>query len=495
MATAVYSEPLAQMTDLMLEASTSSSFATAGSESDYHPGAKRGYPGTSSNYITPPLQRKGGAVPATVAVQVAATQRPTVMAVRVVEPPPLFIEPKIALPPAKPATAAAIEPTPCTWARGAPAPRRRAGFARKLRKVRTAKPTRHQPHGPPCRRELLSLTAALPIRVPPPVQKSPSPCSGKNDGYASSENSLCVKLSDAMPKDLGAVRDTLEDAEANMSALLSDEISDELAAFTAGQNAAGSRVATALLPPSPPPMSSFGFGHGDPIISGPSERRSSRKNSSASAPLAPPSKAMKSTASSTAASAAPVAAKASGKVAPPPEIEGCNDLFSMVEDDVQLFDELTEAELNALPSDASRRKVRHNLTERRRVDRMNQLFHRLAMSIVDEKAAPAISMANFDEAERALTAEGKELAKPKWSKADVLEGAIAVVNDLRRRLAEERLARSLSVPARTSISRMEPDDEEAEGEGYGCDMDDDDAMNEVAAAMYPLSAIPSLNID
>ena len=125
MATAVYSEPLAQMTDLMLEASTSSSFATAGSESDYHPGAKRGYPGTSSNYITPPLQRKGGAVPATVAVQVAATQRPTVMAVRVVEPPPLFIEPKIALPPAKPATAAAIEPTPCTWALGAPAPRRR----------------------------------------------------------------------------------------------------------------------------------------------------------------------------------------------------------------------------------------------------------------------------------------------------------------------------------------------------------------------------------
>ena len=88
MATAVYSEPLAQMTDLMLEASTSSSFATAGSESDYHPGAKRGYPGTSSNYITPPLQRKGGAVPATVAVQVAATQRPTVMAVRVVEPRP-----------------------------------------------------------------------------------------------------------------------------------------------------------------------------------------------------------------------------------------------------------------------------------------------------------------------------------------------------------------------------------------------------------------------
>eukprot|EP00900_Chrysochromulina_parva_P009563 jgi/Chrpa1/18608/Chrysochromulina_OHIO_Genome00009118-RA len=340
---------------------------------------------------------------------------------------------------------------------------------------------------------LPSLTAARPIRVPPPVQKSPSPCAGKNDGYASSENSICVKLSDAMPADLSAVCDTLEDAEANMSALLSDEISDELAAFS-GQDAAGSRGATALLPPSPPPISSFGFGHGNPIISGPSERRSSRKNSSASAPLAPPSKAMKSAASSTAASsAAPVAAKASGKVNPPPEIEGCNDLFSIVEDDVQLFEELTEAELNALPSDASRRKVRHNLTERRRVDRMNQLFHRLAMSIVDEKAAPAISMANFDEAERALTAEGKELAKPKWSKADVLEGAIAVVNDLRRQLAEERLARSLSVPSRTSISRMEP--EEAEGEGYGCDMDDDDAMNEVAAAMYPLSAIPSLNID
>jgi hypothetical protein len=154
MATAVHNEHLAQMTDLMLEASTSSSFATAGSELDYHPGAKRGYPGTNGTYITPPLQRKGGAVPAAVAVQVTATQRTTVMAVRVVEPPPLFIEPKIALPPAKPATTAAIiEPTPCTWALGAPAPRRlRAGFARKLRKVRTARRTRHQPHGPPCRR-------------------------------------------------------------------------------------------------------------------------------------------------------------------------------------------------------------------------------------------------------------------------------------------------------------------------------------------------------
>ena len=85
-------------------------------------------------------------------------------------------------------------------------------------------------------------------------------------------------------------------------------------------------------------------------------------------------------------------------------------------------DDPAEAELGAPPLDASRRKVRHNLTERRRVDRMNQLFHHLAMAICDETAAPAITMEGMNDAERMLTAEGKELAKPKWSKADVLEG-------------------------------------------------------------------------
>ena len=46
----------------------------------------------------------------------------------------------------------------------------------------------------------------------------------------------------------------------------------------------------------------------------------------------------------------------------------------------------------------------------------------------------------------AAVAEGREVAKPKWSKADVLEGALNVVAELRRQLAEERLARSLGLP-------------------------------------------------
>lgn len=115
-------------------------------------------------------------------------------------------------------------------------------------------------------------------------------------------------------------------------------------------------------------------------------------------------------------------------------------------------EEKPSAPPSAPPVDASRRKVRHNLTERRRVDRMNQLFHQLALAICDEPAAPAITMAAMDDAERLLTAEGQELAKPKWSKADVLEGALNVVHDLRRQLAEERIARSLGVPADVELT-------------------------------------------
>ena len=159
---------------------------------------------------------------------------------------------------------------------------------------------------------------------------------------------------------------------------------------------------------------------------------------------------------------------------PPPALAPVDQMLCGIED-------LTEAELESLPTDASRRKVRHNLTERRRVDRMNQLFHRLAMAICDEAAAPAITMSGMDDAERMLTAEGKELAKPKWSKADVLEGALNVVNDLRRQLAEERLARSLGVPAGVGLETADFPEPDA-----------DVSEQAMADACCPLSAVPGL---
>ena len=95
-----------------------------------------------------------------------------------------------------------------------------------------------------------------------------------------------------------------------------------------------------------------------------------------------------------------------------------------------------------LPQDANRRKVRHNLTERRRVDRMNQLFNRLAMAIVDEKAAPALTLAGAEGG-----VEGKD-SKPKWSKADVLEGAPALFLSKR-----PRVCRASPSPRRAAPSR------------------------------------------
>ena len=99
------------------------------------------------------------------------------------------------------------------------------------------------------------------------------------------------------------------------------------------------------------------------------------------------------------------------------------------------------------PHDGDRRKVRHNLTERRRVDRMNQLFNKLYTAI--EEAAPAtdvIDKATGQPVLGVLGADGKPINPSRWSKADVLEGALNVINDLRQQLSEERLARTLGVP-------------------------------------------------
>ena len=99
------------------------------------------------------------------------------------------------------------------------------------------------------------------------------------------------------------------------------------------------------------------------------------------------------------------------------------------------------------PHDGDRRKVRHNLTERRRVDRMNQLFNKLYTAI--EEAAPAtdaVDKATGQPVLGVLGADGKPINPSRWSKADVLEGALNVISDLRQQLSEERLARTLGVP-------------------------------------------------
>ena len=106
-----------------------------------------------------------------------------------------------------------------------------------------------------------------------------------------------------------------------------------------------------------------------------------------------------------------------------------------------------DANDNGLDGDGSRRKVRHNLTERRRVDRMNQLFNRLYTAI--EETAPATGetdKATGQPVLGVLGADGKPINPNRWSKADVLEGALNVITDLRRQLTEERLARTLGVP-------------------------------------------------
>ena len=93
------------------------------------------------------------------------------------------------------------------------------------------------------------------------------------------------------------------------------------------------------------------------------------------------------------------------------------------------------------PHDGDRRKVRHNLTERRRVDRMNQLFNKLYTAI--EEAAPAtdaVDKATGQPVLGVLGADGKPINPSRWSKADVLEGALNIIIDLRRQLSEERLS-------------------------------------------------------
>ena len=78
----------------------------------------------------------------------------------------------------------------------------------------------------------------------------------------------------------------------------------------------------------------------------------------------------------------------------------------------------------------------------RRVDRLNQRFKTLYDAIAD--AAPPTT--SGEERLSVAGADGKPINPNKWSKADVLEGALNVILDLRKQLVEERLARTLGVP-------------------------------------------------
>ena len=99
-------------------------------------------------------------------------------------------------------------------------------------------------------------------------------------------------------------------------------------------------------------------------------------------------------------------------------------------------------DLVSLPPDADR-KQRHNLTERRRIDRMNQLFERLHSAVANDGEDTRDHGSSFEQNidPDAFTAADDKL--PKICKAQVLEGALRIIHDLRRQLAQERLASAL----------------------------------------------------
>ena len=82
-----------------------------------------------------------------------------------------------------------------------------------------------------------------------------------------------------------------------------------------------------------------------------------------------------------------------------------------------------------------------------------QLFNKLYMQIED-CAPPLKDKTGRNGGEPRLSvngADGKSINPAKWSKADVLEGALNVIQDLRRQLVEERLARTLGVAPGCSV--------------------------------------------
>lgn len=110
------------------------------------------------------------------------------------------------------------------------------------------------------------------------------------------------------------------------------------------------------------------------------------------------------------------------------------------------------SELVVTGASGESKKARHNLTERRRIIRMNELFDQLSAAIEEPDETPSLlsnlvvqpSATDVGEAPSAEdpndpTARPKERSGA--SKAKVLEAALRCIRDLRSKLAEERLAR------------------------------------------------------
>lgn len=124
-----------------------------------------------------------------------------------------------------------------------------------------------------------------------------------------------------------------------------------------------------------------------------------------------------------------------------------------------------EAPKQEAPADMVYKKVRHNLTERKRVDRLNQLFNRLSAAVEepDESTQALLTLECDSDAPSSTDGKTNESAedvapKKERSKAEVLEGALSVIKDLRKQLAEERLARSLGMTDLETIAGMCSDD-------------------------------------
>ena len=158
------------------------------------------------------------------------------------------------------------------------------------------------------------------------------------------------------------------------------------------------------------------------------------------------------------------------------------DAATLQADHDELFDELEKEGAVPTGGDATRRKVRHNLTERRRVDRMNQLFNKLYTAI-ESGAQDADAGTTKEGAPAALTvlgAESKSASSGRWSKADVLEGAINVITDLRKQLEEERLGRACGLSSVAS-----------EHGGHSDACSDSDRLSD-AYGEHMLRAVPAL---
>ena len=173
-----------------------------------------------------------------------------------------------------------------------------------------------------------------------------------------------------------------------------------------------------------------------------------------------------------------------------------------------------------MPDDCNRRKVRHNLTERRRVDRMNQLFNKLYTAIEDTAPGQICDAAGNPASLGVCGADGKPINPARWSKADVLEGALNVIYGLRKQLEEERLARSVSAPlsanpaAAAAAANIAGSDGAPSSNGDHDSLSVSDSVSEAGGQyedgagehmqmhmhmqmqmhmLHPLSAIPSIN--